>query len=157
MILTTLACLWVNHSIQRDCIENWLTGEATCFSEAWIVVLVQKAFSFDLCVTVDILLTSASDDVIKWKHFPRYWPFVRGIHRSLVDSHHKGQWRGAVMLFFICAWTNGWANNRGASDLTRYDVTCNGSYFTWYHTKFKIMITLQMIFSKIFIRWFHFS
>ena len=22
-------------------------------------------------------------DVIKWKHFPRYWPFVRGIHRSI--------------------------------------------------------------------------
>ena len=22
------------------------------------------------------------DDVIKWNHFPRYWPFVRGIHRS---------------------------------------------------------------------------
>ena len=22
------------------------------------------------------------DDVIKWKHFPRYWRFVRGIHRS---------------------------------------------------------------------------
>ena len=22
------------------------------------------------------------DDVIKWKHFPLYWPFVRGIHRS---------------------------------------------------------------------------
>ena len=21
------------------------------------------------------------DDVSKWKHFPRYWPFVRGIHR----------------------------------------------------------------------------
>ena len=21
-------------------------------------------------------------DVIKWKHFPRYWPFVMGIHRS---------------------------------------------------------------------------
>ena len=21
------------------------------------------------------------DDVIKWKHFPRYWSFVRGIHR----------------------------------------------------------------------------
>ena len=21
------------------------------------------------------------DDVIKWKHFPRYWPLVRGIHR----------------------------------------------------------------------------
>ena len=32
------------------------------------------------------------DDVIKWKHFPRYWPLVRGIHRSPVNSPHKGQW-----------------------------------------------------------------
>ena len=38
------------------------------------------------------------DDVIKWKHFPRYWPFVRGIHRSPVNSPHKGQWRGALMF-----------------------------------------------------------
>ena len=30
------------------------------------------------------------DVVIKWKHFPRYWPFVRGIHRSPVNSPHKG-------------------------------------------------------------------
>ena len=34
------------------------------------------------------------DNVIKWKHFPRFWPFVRGIHRSQVISPHKGQWRG---------------------------------------------------------------
>ena len=26
------------------------------------------------------------DAVIKWKHFPRYWPFVRGIHRSVTRS-----------------------------------------------------------------------
>ena len=31
------------------------------------------------------------DDVIKWKQFPRYWPFVRRIHRSPVNSPHKGQ------------------------------------------------------------------
>ena len=41
------------------------------------------------------------DDVIKWKHFPRYWPFVRGIHRSPVNSPHKGQWRGALMFSLI--------------------------------------------------------
>ena len=29
------------------------------------------------------------DDVIKWKHFPRNWPFVRGIHRSLMNSHKR--------------------------------------------------------------------
>ena len=52
------------------------------------------------------------DDVIKWKHFPRYWPFVRGIHRSPVNSPHKGQWRGALMFTLICARINGWVNNR---------------------------------------------
>ena len=67
------------------------------------------------------------DDVIKWKHFPRYWPFVRGIHRSTVTSPHKGQWRGALIFSLICVWINGWVNNRGAGDLRRYlahyDVT----------------------------------
>ena len=29
------------------------------------------------------------DDVIKWKHFPRYWTFVRGIHRWPVNSPHE--------------------------------------------------------------------
>ena len=28
-------------------------------------------------------------DVTRWKHFPRYCPFVRGIHRSPVNSHTK--------------------------------------------------------------------
>ena len=67
------------------------------------------------------------DDVIKWKHFPRYWPFVRGIHRSPVNSPHKGQWRGALVFSLIYTWTNGWVNNRDAGDLRRhwahYDVT----------------------------------
>ena len=40
------------------------------------------------------------DNVIKRKHFPRYWPFVRGIHQLPVNSPHKGQWRGALMVFF---------------------------------------------------------
>ena len=66
------------------------------------------------------------DGVIKWKHFPRYWAFVRRIYRSPVISPHKGQRRGALMFFFICAWTNCWANNWDAGDLRRhcahYDV-----------------------------------
>ena len=32
---------------------------------------------------------SCHDDVIKWKHFPRYWPFVRRIHRSRWILHTK--------------------------------------------------------------------
>ena len=60
------------------------------------------------------------DDVIKWKHFLRYWPFVRGIHHSPVNSHHKGQRSGALMFSLICAWINGWVNNREAGDLISY-------------------------------------
>ena len=61
--------------------------------------------------------------VIKWKYFPRYWPFMRGIHRSPVNSAHKGQGRGALMFPLICAWINAWIYN---GDLRRhrasYDV-----------------------------------
>ena len=60
------------------------------------------------------------DDVIKWKHFPRYWPFVRGIHRSPANSPHKGKLRAALMFSLICAWINVWVNNREAGDLRRY-------------------------------------
>ena len=67
------------------------------------------------------------DDVIKWKHFSRYWPFVWEIHWSPVNSPHKGEWRGALMFSFICARMNGWVNNHEAGDLRRhrahYDIT----------------------------------
>ena len=69
----------------------------------------------------------AHDEVIKWELFPRYLPFVRGIHRSPVNSPHKGQWRGALMFSLICACINDWVNNSEVGDLrryrTHYDVT----------------------------------
>ena len=72
------------------------------------------------------------DDVVKWKHFPRYWPFVRGIHRSPVDSPRNGQWRTPLMFSLIYAGTNGWAINRDAGDLrhhrSHYDVIV---MFSW--------------------------
>ena len=74
---------------------------------------------------------------------------VRAIHWSLMGSSHKGQWLGALMFSLICAWTNGWANNRDAADLrchhAHYDVTvmCNVTWmfksftslknYTWLH------------------------
>ena len=59
------------------------------------------------------------DDVIKWKHFPRYLPFVRGIQWSPVNSPHKDWWRGALMFSLICAWIPG-VNKREAGDLGRH-------------------------------------
>ena len=71
------------------------------------------------------------DGVIKWKRLPGYWLFVQGIHRSPMNSPHKGQWRGALMFSLICAWINGWVSNREAGDLrthrAHYDVNVMGN------------------------------
>ena len=40
------------------------------------------------------------DDVTKRKHFLRYWPFVRGIHWSLVNSPHKRPVTRSFDIFF---------------------------------------------------------
>ena len=81
--------------------------------ETWKLRLLMR-------VTLQLPVVSTHDDVIKWKHFPRYWSFVRGVHRSPMNSPHKGEWRGALVFSLICAWINGWVNTREAGDLRRY-------------------------------------
>ena len=85
-----------------------------------LLYITKKLLKWSAC-------TCLHDDVIKWKHFTCYWPFVRGIHRSPVNFPHKGQWHGALMLSLICAWMNGWVNNRKFGYFRRhhahYDVT----------------------------------
>ena len=73
------------------CDEFSLANIKTCFR-------LQSLFNTDM---VQLLLIHPGEyaDVIKWKHFPRYEPFVMGIHLSPVESPHKGQWRGALMFF----------------------------------------------------------
>ena len=69
--------------------------------------------------TID-LQDSIHDVVMKSKHFPRNWPFVRGIHWSSMSFPHKGQWRWALVFSLVCAWINGWVNDREAGDLRRH-------------------------------------
>ena len=77
----------------------------------------------------------SDDDVIKWKHFLRYWSFVRGNSPVPVNFPHKGQWRGALMFSLICTRINGWVNNDEAGDLRRnrahYGVIVMGSAESW--------------------------
>ena len=55
---------------------------------------------------------ASHDDVKTWKLFPHYWPFVREIHWSLVDSH----------LPLLLDWMSCWSNSQVASDLRHHDV-----------------------------------
>ena len=71
------------------------------------------------------------DNVIKWKHFPRYWPFVRGIHRSPVNPPRKGQWCGPLMLSLIYAWINWWfESHRAHNDVTVMQIVQDRIYPT---------------------------
>ena len=94
--------------------------------------------------------------------FPRYWPFVRGIHRLSVNSPHKCQWRGALMFSLIYSWMNGLANTHEAGDLrhhrVHYDVTVmslllgqlkllgNQQIHDWLYTSIHISSIFQSIF-----------
>ena len=71
--------------------ENYSATYVSCLHPH----LVQR---WHLTSTRNHILEIKHDDVIKWKHFPRYWPFVWGIHRWPVNSPHKGQWRGALIF-----------------------------------------------------------
>ena len=83
------------------------------------------------------------DDVIKWKDFPRYWTFVRGIHRSPVNSLHKGQRRRALMFSLICTWINGWVNNGEASETLSLPLWhhCN-DWWQWQHRQHRLYNSL---------------
>ena len=61
----------------------------------WMHQLAGMPF-FNAVASQDIITLGSllHDDVIKWKHFPRYWPFVWGIHPSPVHLPDKGHWRG---------------------------------------------------------------
>ena len=110
--------IWVIRSYQWMIYDSWAT--------TWILSLSRDIWS--------IFLSGYS--LSWWRHqmetFPRYWTFVRGIHQSPATSPHKGQWRGALVLSLICAWTNSWVNDRDTGDLWRhrayYDVIVIRNY-----------------------------
>ena len=131
-------------------VKNHLsTFISLCMAQGQVALNIVAVISFNmlyflhnssvLSFYIDVVLTlsnwySWTLSLIWWKckYFPRYWPFVRGINRSPVNSPHKGQWRGTLMLSLICAWINSWVSNREAGDLTihrvRYDVIVMESY-----------------------------
>ena len=104
--------------------NNYLFHKTNKDEARWAPTVVEIATIFS---ALHLFTLVYIHDDVKWKHFPRYWRFVRGIHRPPVNSPHKSQWRGALMFSFICVWTNGWVNNPDAGDLRRhiahYDVT----------------------------------
>ena len=102
-------------------VETWLCKhlQSKLFeTPRWIIMLTLWSYTFvagkDLLVQFcdakvhtrksnrKILLKRSRnyDEAIKWKHCPRYWPFVRGINPSPVVSPHKGSVNWNFDIFF---------------------------------------------------------
>ena len=47
-------------------------------------------------------------DVMTWKHWPHYWPFVKGINRWPVNFSWKRSGYGGVVIFFIILVLDWW-------------------------------------------------
>ena len=124
--------------INRTMSFQWTMIKTLNFGRAGLSCRCHLRLTILTCPIIKIPVANVllHDDVIKWKHFPRYWLFVRGIHRS-----HKGQWRGALIFSLICAWINGWVNNREAGNLRRhrahFDVIVMVTWFpiAWQHSR----------------------
>ena len=87
------ACIYICIYIYaKDNILIWLKKVWFCdFCHYLAPVVLYGMASGRIHVSVDVLVCCLleHDDVIKWKHFPRNWPFVRGIHRSRWIPHTK--------------------------------------------------------------------
>ena len=116
----------------------------------WVLPIIWYIFWFSDCCTV------CHDDVIKWKHFPRYWLFVQGIHRSLVNSPHKGQWDWALMFSLICARINGWVNNHDGGELRRHRAHYDVNLMPYHIILVCVMMALHcnaMLYSLVLLQY----
>ena len=88
------------------------------------------------------------DGVIKWKHFPRCWPFVRGIHRSRWIPHKRPVTRSFDVFFDLRLnkrlskqpW--GWWFETPSWSLWRQCNTLQmAAWIFLYHYKFQLALT----------------
>ena len=100
-----IICSWVSVLAYFLCLVAMHWGVTINARRQWnaIIAMIKRWMSFEplhelpqICplswsqvFVVRCLTILLHDDVIKWKHFPRNWPFVRGIHRSRWIPHTK--------------------------------------------------------------------
>ena len=77
----------------------------------WVIIVTP-------CVNTDGMMTSSNGDISASLALGK-------IHRSPVDSPHKGQCGGALTFSLICARANGWTNTRDSGDLRRHPAHYN--------------------------------
>ena len=128
---------------------NWFSHNFSQYSIEWEYPWRIRSIIIDAAVDGLVMQTW-------WHHqietFSALLAFVRGIHRSPVNSPHKGQWHAALVFSLICVWINDWVNNGEAGDLrcyhAHYDVTVMKVLCYW-------LCELGMLLSSLRLVTFH--
>ena len=107
--------LWKESNPPVDSLHKASLGKAFPYHDVTMNVMPDMEFK----------LFISNYDVTPRKRFPRYRPFVRGIHRSAVDSPHKVPVTPTLMFSLMLASTNSWIIRRVAGDLRRHDAHCD--------------------------------
>ena len=104
----------INNNVRRQVIA-WINALRDKFMWTFVRNSIISFFVFFSIEKVHLNAPStrrhSHDDVIKWKHFPRNWPFVRGIHRLRWIPHTKASdaelwcflWSASDIQIKICA------------------------------------------------------
>ena len=67
------------------------------------------------------------NDIIKWKHFLCYWPFLSGIDWSPVDFPYKGQWHETLISYIFF----GLCLNKWCFEMSSWSLWCHYNV-KWY-------------------------
>ena len=105
--------IWIAHESCFMCLVDVFMSHFLDWTFLYIMFFNMKASAS--CMMIG-MMTSSNGDIFR----------ATG-HLCGEFTGHKDQWHGALMFSLICAWINGWVNNREAGDLRRhsahYDVT----------------------------------
>ena len=118
-LVSSFSCLctiYWSQVLSREWRCSWSSADRRCSNYIWVVNnfiayqgapyirdLTVHAYRFLFVFRTSLnLVTFSHDDVNKWKPFPRYWPFVMGIHRSSVNSLTKAS-DTELRCFLCCA------------------------------------------------------
>ena len=128
------------HAGTSNYIPQYLWDIVTCPCPPYLLLAHKSTHMQTVCC---VYVTH--DDVIKWKHFSRYWHFVRGKPPVSCGLPKVPQWRGC---FLWCAWTSGWANDRNTGDWGAIMLSIN---FWWNHMIHVLPILFKVASSSL--RW----
>ena len=139
--------IWWRHHVNRliDSIDM-CTVTSWCVKRLWQIVRI--------FLLSQHLSAASFSQFAWWRHqletFSALLALCAGNSPVPVNSPHKGQWRGALMLSLICARINDWVNNRGAGDLRRhrghYDVNVMARWFTYSNWTVNLCVFVRLKF-----------